>query len=468
MARQMTNIMLVILFKRKSARCKCDSSDRLIQFGARMTNVTGSRQTGPAAGEACETDRESEYTMMQYSQLAAPRLTALGRLTDAPADFRAGPPERPVLYRSGDDFRDLFSLLAMDRLLSFAGRRHPDFGIVHAGAGVPDGHYTRDSPMYRGLPDTRKISHELADGSAIVLNGLQEYHEPLGVFTRRLAHDMSRPVDAVAHAMPSKSQGFASHFDTQDAFIIQIEGCTDWTLREPALRRPLAHESWDLIRRDLGRDTGWLETPGPWQELTLAPGDSLWLPRGWVHSARGGQRMSLHLTLRVPMWTRHWAVLEWMSQPAQAPGRAYLPADFISDDDRAMAAVRRLRAELADWFQHVPDTELVRILRRAAIRQLPVPSRQVSALADGELAPDQEFAVHQEAVFAVTHRGQQLALHLSDRIVRLPLDAAEVCAEILGLQRFTVGNLSCEVDPAVRADAIRVLWAEGVISRRPA
>ena len=112
--------------------------------------------------------------MTAYGDLAAPRLTALGRICGAAAAFRDDPPEEPVLYRSGDDFRDLFSLQEMDALLSSGGRRRPDFRIIADGAQIPDGHYTRSNIMYSGVPDTRKVTNELAGGATLVMQGLQE------------------------------------------------------------------------------------------------------------------------------------------------------------------------------------------------------------------------------------------------------------------------------------------------------
>lgn len=398
-----------------------------------------------------------------------PDLTALRRLTAAAESFRADPPEEPVLYRGGDDFTDLFSLQAMDDLLASGGRRRPDFRVIRDGAQIPDGRFTRNNLMYAGLPDTRKITNELKNGATLVLQGLQEYCEPVCTFTRRLAHDFSRPVHANAYVTPPKSQGFGSHFDPQDAFIVQVEGSKEWTLREPAVRRPLAHESWDHVRRQFGWDAQRLEKSRPWQELALEPGDCLWLPRGWVHSARSEQVVSLHLTLSLATWTRHWAVLELMARLTGEAGRESLPADFIRDQDCAITVARGLRTELATWLEGTPDTELAESLRKCAIREFPANTRQVSALlSTDDVAAGAEFTVNQEAVLAAVHRGNRLSLYLADAIVTLSADAAPVCAEILSRDHFTVDDLSTEAGPATRADAVRLLWSEGIISRRSA
>ncbi len=398
--------------------------------------------------------------------LATPRLTALARLTDMAESFRCNAPQEPVLYHSGDDFRDLFSLSTLDDMLSFGGRRRPDFRVIRNGVQVPDSRYTRANLMYPGIPDSRKIAHELANGSTIVMQGVQEYHEPLGAFARKLAHDLSRPVHVNAYVTPGGAQGFGSHFDPQDAFIIQVEGSKDWTLREPALARPLAHESWDHLRQRPGWDVARIERAAPWRQLTLRPGDCLWLPRGWVHSARSGQVMSLHLTLSFATWTGHWAALELLARVAEGSAREDLPADLISDPDCAAAVAARIRADLATWFEQVPDAELGEILRAAAMREFPEAPCQV--VAGDEVSQEQEFTVHPETVFAAVEREDGLTLHLAGHVVTLPAAAAPVCAAILGRDRFSLKDLHAGHEPALCADVVRLLRDEGIIDGRHA
>lgn len=405
--------------------------------------------------------------MTAREHLAAPRLTALSRLTGTAASFRADPPPEPVVHPSGDDFRDLFSLDAMADLLSFGGRRRPDFRVIRDGSQIPDSRYTRSNLMYPGVPDTRKIAHELADGATIVMQGVQEYSESLSRFVGKLAHDLSRPVHVNAYITPPRSQGFGSHFDPQDAFIVQVEGSKEWTLREPALPRPLGHESWDHLRQRSGWDTARLEQSPPWRQLTLRPGDCLWLPRGWVHSARSSEVSSLHLTLSFATWTGHWAALELMSKIAEGSARESLPADFLSDRDCAAAVAARIRADLATWFGQVPDAELGDILRAAALREFPHAPRHV-VMTGQEIAPEAEFTVRAEAVFAAVEQDGRLTLHLAGQVITLSGDAASACAGILSRERFTVEDLAGDRDPAVCARVVRLLRDEGVIERRPA
>ncbi|MDH6129998.1 cupin domain-containing protein [Kitasatospora sp. GP82] len=396
-----------------------------------------------------------------FRELTEPNFAALGRLTGDPAAFRAAPPAQPVVFRGGAGFTDLFGWGALDTVLSAGARRRPDFRVIRDNAQIPDRRYTRSTMMHPDVPDVRKTSDELAAGASLVMQGLQEYSEPIARFTRRLAHDLSRPVHANAYVTPPKSQGFKAHFDPRDSFVLQVEGTKVWTLREPVLNQPLAHENWERLQERPGWDTARLEAIEPWREVTLEPGDCLWLPRGWVHSACSEGVSSLHLTLSLTAWTEHWAVSQLLSRIVEVPGRAAFPADFVRDAGAATAAVAQLRSGLTAWFEETSDAELAGILQAAARSEFAVPLHQVSAvLADDALTPDTEFVVNTEAVLGAAQRGDRLALHLADRVVTLPAAAAPLIADLLGRNRFTLAELS----PSVGEDVVRLLWREGIVA----
>ncbi|MEU8431871.1 cupin domain-containing protein [Streptomyces sp. NPDC029216] len=392
--------------------------------------------------------------------LSRPAFAALGRLTADPEAFRADTPAEPVVFRAEGDFSDLFGWEALDASLAASGRRLPDFRVISGGSQIADQRYTRATLMYADAPDVRRTAGELAEGASLVMQGLQEYSEPLARFTRALAHDTSRPVHVNAYITPPKSQGFAAHFDPRDSFIVQVEGTKVWTLREPVLPAPLAHESWDRLRERPEWTTERLEAMEPWKVLTLEPGDVLWLPRGWVHSARSEGVSSLHLTLSLTAWTEHWAVGELLSRIVEVPGRTTFPADFVRDPATAAEAAAALRRGLADWFAATSDEELGALLAKAAVREFPAPLRQVSAvLADEAITPETVFEVHRETVVRAVAEGGHLHLHLADRVLTFPEAAAPVLAELLSRPRFTPAELP------LAEDVVRRLWHEGLLSR---
>lgn len=102
---------------------------------------------------------------------------------------------------------------------------------------------------------------------------------------------------------------FGTHWDDQEVVILQLVGSKDWTVEEPA------HLSMNkLAHRDgvSGRVA--------WQGR-LAPGGTLYVPRGWGHTVNGIDELSFHYTITIPR-LHGLHVLETLLErlPGQNPG----------------------------------------------------------------------------------------------------------------------------------------------------
>ena len=78
-------------------------------------------------------------------------------------------------------------------------------------------------------------------------------------------------------------------------FVLQIAGAKRWRIHEPVLPDPLPHQTWDG-RRDQVQARAAEE---PLIDTLLEPGDALYLPRGYLHSAVAQGELSIHLTIGV-------------------------------------------------------------------------------------------------------------------------------------------------------------------------
>ena len=86
-----------------------------------------------------------------------------------------------------------------------------------------------------------------------------------------------------------------------DVFVLQVAGEKHWTIHEPVLQAPLRDQPW-TERRDAVRERA---AEPPVIDAVLRPGDALYLPRGYLHSARALGGVSAHLTVGVHPVTRH-------------------------------------------------------------------------------------------------------------------------------------------------------------------
>lgn len=394
-----------------------------------------------------------------------PRLAALGRLVPDPSAFRAAPPDRPLLTRGAGPFTDLLDLAEIDDLLVERSLRRNDYRLVRDDAVLPDLDYVTSTLIHDQVPDGRKVATQLAAGATLILQGLNEYSKPLADFCRRLGHDLGRPVHANAYLTPPGAQGFAAHHDVRDAFIIQVSGRKHWTLRRPLLAEPVSAETWDTVA---GRADP-AEPPGePWSEPTLEPGDCLWLPRGWIHSARSAEEASLHLTLSLHSWTKHWALGQLLSTLGVQPGtRAALDPDFLRDDEAARAEAASWRAALVGWLDRTDDAALAAAVRAAGLRTFAAPRRRpASAVLGGLDVAGAEFAVNAHAVHATSIAAGRLTLHLGDRALSMPQSLDTAVADLLARDLVTVDGLDRPASRTARIELLRTLYREGVIEPR--
>ena len=194
-------------------------------------------------------------------------------------------------------FDDLLSVRDVERLLTETGIRTPGFRLVKAGATVSD--YTTDLAWrpdpFTGVADVRRVLAEFEAGATIVLQGLHHNWLPLARYCRQLEAFLGHPAQANAYYTPRDSQGLPVHHDTHEVISLQVAGEKRWLVYEPVLKLPLKSQRY---RSSLG-------APGePVLDVTLRAGDTMYLPRGWLHQALTSGSDSLHITVGVNV--RRW------------------------------------------------------------------------------------------------------------------------------------------------------------------
>ncbi|MCA1692242.1 MAG: cupin domain-containing protein [Actinobacteria bacterium] len=234
-------------------------------------------------------------------------------------------------------FRDLFSLEDVDRLVSSSFARLPAFRLVREGRPVPPSRYTRTARLggqtVSGVGDPGKVLDELQAGATIVLQGLQRYWPPLSRFCRALELELTHPVQANAYVTPAGSRGLSVHYDTHDVFVLQVAGGKEWAVHDPVLDDPLPSQPWSAERGS---------PDPPFLSPKLQAGDSLYIPRGFLHSAQAQEDLSVHLTIGVLTQTWHDVLREVVTAAAEEPRfRQGLPAGFAHDSASSGAAVLR-------------------------------------------------------------------------------------------------------------------------------
>ncbi|KXK58152.1 cupin [Micromonospora rosaria] len=376
----------------------------------------------------------------------------------------------PLLSRAGelpnpDGFTDLFSPADADELLSRRGLRTPFLRVARDGQLVPAARYTGGGGAGAEIGDQvldEKVLQEYADGATLVLQGLHRTWPALVDFARELGTALAQPLQVNAYLTPAGSQGFATHYDTHDVFVLQVDGRKHWRIHPPVLPDPLERQPWGGRADEVSATARGAAA----LDVVLEPGDALYLPRGWLHSAQAQESSSLHLTVGIRALTRYALVEELLALAAEDPRlRAGLPfGTDVADPDAIEPELTETVEALRDWLLRADPAVLADRLRRRAwpaARPAPIrPLAQAAALAG--LTGDSRLTVRPGLRWQLASDGaDRVTLRVFDRTLTLPTACEPALRALLGGAVTRVGELP-GLDDADRLVLARRLLREAV------
>ena len=176
----------------------------------------------------------------------------------------------------------------------------------------------------------------------MILNQLHQSDIALAAFCRAVERVFSCHVQTNIYLSPPGSQGFHTHYDSHDVFILQVEGEKAWRLYDRPVEAPYRGERFEAGRHAVGE---------PRLSFLLKAGDCAYVPRGLMHDAStSGEAASPHITCG--LLVRTWAdlVLEAISEVCvnDPAFRQSLPPGFANRDFDRTVAQDRFRALVAD------------------------------------------------------------------------------------------------------------------------
>jgi ribosomal protein L16 Arg81 hydroxylase len=376
----------------------------------------------------------------------------------------------PLLSRAAelgnpDGFTDLLSPADADDLLSRRGLRTPFLRVAKDGQVLPATRYTGGGGAGAEITDQvldERILDLYADGATLVLQGLHRNWPPLIDFTRELGAALNQPLQVNAYLTPAGNQGFATHYDTHDVFVLQVDGSKHWRIHEPVLSDPLERQAWGGRADEVSATAA----GPPALDVTLAPGDALYLPRGWLHSAQAQQGSSLHLTVGIRALTRYALVETLLGMAAEDQRlRASLPFGLdLAEPDQIAGELTETVAALREWLGQADPTAVAAKLRERvwpAARPAPIrplaQARVISELdADSRLTP--RDGLRWQVVPGGPDEADRIVLRLFDRTISFP----EQCA--LALRAFLAGGVSRVGDlPGLDDDTDRIVLARRLL-----
>ncbi|MFP3465749.1 cupin domain-containing protein [Leifsonia sp. SIMBA_070] len=378
----------------------------------------------------------------------------------------------PVFTRAADlsgGFSDLFSLDAVDELVSSRALRTPFVRMAKEGAVLPPSRFSGPGGFGAEVGDqldSAKVLTEFADGATLVLQGLHRTWPPIAEFSRRLASELGHPAQVNAYITPASSRGFDPHYDVHDVFVLQIAGEKHWRIHEPVHTDPLRDQPWSDHRDEVAAQAA--GTPAI--DETFRPGDALYLPRGWIHSAEALGGVSVHLTIGVAAYTRNDVVQEAVARAADTAAlRASLPLGFDPSDRTAVEpvveqTVEALIAALGDPATRsaIVDAVADSLRRRGRADSPPAPVRPLATLASADALGPQSRVVARPGLSAdVTVEVETVTVRLPAKRVALPIAALGAVDRLLDGRPVAIAELPLDERSAVVV--ARRLLREGVL-----
>jgi ribosomal protein L16 Arg81 hydroxylase len=239
--------------------------------------------------------------------------------------------EQTALVAHRDDperYGDLLSIQRIDEIVTSLDLRAGQLDMARSDPPVRQ----EDFIFETGHIDRGGVAEQYRQGATIILPQLHMSDPVLGEFCRAMEALFSCQVQTNIYLTPPHNQGFRTHYDDHDVFVMQVSGEKYWRLYDTPVENPYRGEGFKPEDHKVG---------DPVEEFVLKAGECAYVPRGLMHDASTrGEEPSLHITLGLIVKTWADLMLEAVSEVAlrHSAFRRSLPPGFASPDfDRSGA-----------------------------------------------------------------------------------------------------------------------------------
>jgi len=183
-------------------------------------------------------------------------------------------------YSEPGSAREVIPLMTWDKVATLIGARpRPDLIVARAGVFLVD-----SEPE-----DIGQAQALFESGCSIVLRHVNRFDPSLAGLAASVENEFEGEVAIHTFATPIDAVGFGWHYDCEDVFIAQTAGTKEYLLRQNTVNP-------EPTLGAMPTDMKYEKESSPVMACTLAPGDWLYIPRGWWH--RGfGQDDSLSISI---------------------------------------------------------------------------------------------------------------------------------------------------------------------------
>jgi hypothetical protein len=368
---------------------------------------------------------------------------------------------RLVCGESPKKFDSLISIAVLDDLLANRNLREPYFRAAREGRPLHEKRYLRplsvQGTALRGVVDVDKVAPEFAAGATLLFDSIDHYVPTVRRLCDSLHAELLAPTEAAAFLTPGSVQGLTVHHDNTEVFVLQLAGTKSWTVFEQV--RPLASEGRVFHPDEVGE---------PVLEVSLEPGDCLYIPWGSPHFAVSGDGVSCHLSLMVRPDTWGTVVSDLIDQVLAAPSFEAVP--LAGGVDLAQLTTG-FSNRLEEGSRQLGQVDLDQALRSLAEVRRPRPSTRAGFLVQGarraELTMQTEIERNLSMPFEVDYRQEgKIWLRVDGRTYSYPAAASPMLDAVRQFSAGLVGDLQGGLSDRATLKIVDHLVDNGVLTIR--
>lgn len=335
--------------------------------------------------------------------------------------------------------------------------RFPSLRLVKDGKELPLEDYTKELRIGPHISqdwiDNERLFQQYRQGATIVLQLLQNSLPDFGRHVNAMEQLFGCNIHASCFVTPPGSQGFTPHYDTYSFFAVQLFGEKKWSLYDSTPLLP--------IREDRENEAPWTPVP-PTKEVTLRPGDVMYVPRGRFHSAFTSTSASVHMTVGlfavnwIDVIKSSWTTLQVDPRLRASPPNLLDDKDGHSDSVLEIEGVLRDRIDLAAGVKRIRDDVFARHVDTRRGRLLDLLRLSVAE-------PARACAL-QPIPYRLEIRNEHVYLQFANKEIRFPGYVYPVLTAICRSEPvFYIDSLPKTLDEESMYFLIRTLTEEGFL-----
>jgi ribosomal protein L16 Arg81 hydroxylase len=205
----------------------------------------------------------------------------------------------PSLFPSlGKNVCALFNIDDVDRMLTIQGIAHPSIFLMNRKRGIkkfPSYPYTET--FLRIHSPIKTIQQFIREGTSILLHDLQNHHPAISRLHTSMKRQFKYLDKTVCFLSPPRSQATRPHCDSHPNIVLQLSGYKKWFVWDHVPFEDLklatsVKDMEDLLERKAAFQK-------PIIEVTLTPGDVLFVPQRFLHTATTLDQHSLSIVFQI-------------------------------------------------------------------------------------------------------------------------------------------------------------------------